>query len=135
MCIRDSFEGEFLTFTFLVSFTFCNIITILFPEAVELTTTQDERIEMEHPALLFFKPLYVVISPPTILEVVVGFVLQGAERIATTIPHKLLHQVGIVIQLRIGDDRVRVAHEYPLTLGIDAVDERPQPTPRIRRDG
>ena len=63
---------------------------------------------------------------------VVGFIFQGAEGIATTIPHKLLHQVGIVIQLRIGDDRVRVAHKYLLTLGIDAVDERPQPTSRIQ---
>ena len=69
------FEGEFLTFTFFVSFTFCDILTPLFPEAVELTTTQDESIEMEHPSLLFFKPLYVVLTPPTVLEVVVGFVL------------------------------------------------------------
>ena len=77
---------------------------------------------MEHPALLFYKPLYVLFTPPTIFEVVVGFVLQGAEGITTTIPHELLHQVGIVVQLRIGDDRVRVAHEHPLTLGFDAVD-------------
>jgi hypothetical protein len=69
------FEGEFLTSTFFISFTFCDILTPLFPEAIELTTTQDERIEMEHPSLLFFKPLYVVLAPPTILEVVVGFIL------------------------------------------------------------
>ena len=68
----EVFEGEFLTST---SFTFCDILTPLFPEAIELTTTQDERVEMEHPSLLFFKPHYVVLSPPTILKVVVGFIL------------------------------------------------------------
>ena len=30
-----------------------------FLEAVEFTTTQDESIEMEHPSLLFFKPVYI----------------------------------------------------------------------------
>ena len=70
------------------------------------------------------KPVYVVLSPPTVLEVVVGFIFQGAEGITKTVPHKLLHQVGIVVQLRICDDGVRVAHEYLLTLGLDAVDER-----------
>jgi hypothetical protein len=47
----------------------------------------------------------VVLAPPTILEVVVGFILERPEGITTTIPHKLLHQVGIVIQLR---DSVRL---------------------------
>ena len=77
---------------------------------------------MEHPALLFFKPLYVVLTPPTVLEVVVGFVLQGPEGIATTVPHELLHQIRLVIQLRIGDDGISITHEHPLTLGLDAVD-------------
>jgi len=39
----EVFEGEFLTFTFFVSVTFCNIIPLL-PEAIELTPTQAERI-------------------------------------------------------------------------------------------
>ena len=68
-------EGEFLTFTFLKPFQFGDVFTPFFPEAIELTSTQDERIEMEHPTLLFSKPVYVVLSPPTILEVVVGFIL------------------------------------------------------------
>ena len=71
----EVFESEFLTFTFLEPFQFGDVFTPLFPEAIELTPTQDERIEMEHPTLLFSKPVYVVISPPTILEVVVGFIL------------------------------------------------------------
>jgi hypothetical protein len=70
---------------------------------------------------------------PTILKVVVDFILQGAESITTTIPHKLLHQIKIVFQLRIGDDRVRVAHKHPLTVGLNPIDA--QPTSRIRRDG
>ena len=52
-------ECEFLTFTFLKPFTFGDVFTPLFPEAIELTPTQDERIEMERPTLLFSKPVYV----------------------------------------------------------------------------
>jgi hypothetical protein len=58
----EVFEGEFLTSTFFVSFTFCDIITPLFPEAVELTTTQDERIEMEQPSFLFLSLFAELIS-------------------------------------------------------------------------
>ena len=43
-------ESEFLTFTFLKPFQFGVVFTPLFPEAIELTSTQDERIEMEHPS-------------------------------------------------------------------------------------
>jgi hypothetical protein len=42
-------EGEFLAFTFFISFTLGNVFAPLFPEAIELTPTQDERIKMEHP--------------------------------------------------------------------------------------
>jgi len=43
-------ECEFLTFTLLKPFQFGDdVFTPLFPEAIELTPTQDERIKMEHP--------------------------------------------------------------------------------------
>jgi len=37
-------ECEFLTFTFLKPLQFGDVFTPLFPEAIELTPTQDERI-------------------------------------------------------------------------------------------
>jgi hypothetical protein len=63
-------RGSFISFMkvhFLISSHPCLFL--------ELTTTQDESTEMEHPSLLFFKRFYIVPIPPIILEVVVVFIL------------------------------------------------------------
>ena len=65
-----------------------------FLEAVEFTTTQDESIEMEHPSLLFFKPVYISKLGCPEVEVDTGssFSFSGPNPALRPIPTRLGHE-------------------------------------------